>query len=420
MAKIKKIISREILDSRGEPAIEATVILDDDSYGIFSTPSGLSVGKHEALELRDEDPARYAGKGVLKALEKIYSVISPLILGREASDQRMIDNILIEADKTKNKSNLGANTMLSISGAVAKAQAASRKIPLYKYLNEIAQIKQDRFEIPTPMFNILNGGLHGSGNVDFQEFMLVPKKSTSYSDNLRTGAEIYYSLKKTIMGHSGIVLVGDEGGYAPSLYSNGDGLKLITEAVSAAHYQVGLDVFLSLDVAASVLKKDGTYRIKDKPIPLSTDDFIDFYIGLNSEYHLLSIEDPLAEDDWNDWKKITEKIGQETIIVGDDLITSNLERLKKAIEEKACNGVIIKPNQAGSISETIDVTKAAKDANFKIVVSHRSGETNDDFIADFAVGIGADYAKFGAPARGERVVKYNRLLEIEHELSKSS
>ncbi|KKR54838.1 MAG: Enolase [Candidatus Curtissbacteria bacterium GW2011_GWA1_40_24] len=418
MAKIKKIISREILDSRGDPTIEATVILDDDSFGVFSTPSGLSIGKHETVELRDKDQARYSGKGVLRALEKIYSVISPSILGKDAAQQRIIDNIIIEADKTKDKSNLGANAMLAISGAVAKAQARSQNVGLYQYINEISQIKLERFEIPTPMFNILNGGLHGSGNVDFQEFLLIPKKSGSYSDNLRAGVEIYYHLKQTIAAHSGIVLVGDEGGYAPTLYSNVDALKLIAEAIDSAHYQLGLDVFLSLDVAATELKKEGSYRIKDRPIPLNSDEFIEFFTSLNNEYHLLSIEDPLAEDDWDDWKKLTEKIGKETIIVGDDLIATNLERLKKAKKEKACNGVIIKPNQAGTISETIDVAKYAKEANFKIVVSHRSGETNDDFIADFAVAIGADYAKFGAPARGERVAKYNRLLEIEHELSK--
>ena len=418
MAKIKKIISREILDSRGDPTIEATVILDDDSFGVFSTPSGLSIGKHETVELRDKDQARYSGKGVLRALEKIYSVISPSILGKDAAQQRIIDNIIIEADKTKDKSNLGANAMLAISGAVAKAQARSQNVGLYQYINEISQIKLERFEIPTPMFNILNGGLHGSGNVDFQEFLLIPKKSGSYSDNLRAGVEIYYHLKQTIAAHSGIVLVGDEGGYAPTLYSNVDALKLIAEAIDSAHYQLGLDVFLSLDVAATELKKEGSYRIKDRPIPLSSDEFIEFFTSLNNEYHLLSIEDPLAEDDWDDWKKLTEKIGKETIVVGDDLIATNLERLKKAKKEKACNGVIIKPNQAGTISETIDVAKYAKEANFKIVVSHRSGETNDDFIADFAVAIGADYAKFGAPARGERVAKYNRLLEIEHELSK--
>jgi len=418
MAKIKKIISREILDSRGDPTIEATVILDDDSFGVFSTPSGLSIGKHETVELRDKDQARYSGKGVLRALEKIYSVISPSILGKDAAQQRIIDNIIIAADKTKDKSNLGANAMLAISGAVAKAQARSQNVGLYQYINEISQIKLERFEIPTPMFNILNGGLHGSGNVDFQEFLLIPKKSGSYSDNLRAGVEIYYHLKQTIAAHSGIVLVGDEGGYAPTLYSNVDALKLIAEAIDSAHYQLGLDVFLSLDVAATELKKEGSYRIKDRPIPLNSDEFIEFFTSLNNEYHLLSIEDPLAEDDWDDWKKLTEKIGKETIIVGDDLIATNLERLKKAKKEKACNGVIIKPNQAGTISETIDVAKYAKEANFKIVVSHRSGETNDDFIADFAVAIGADYAKFGAPARGERVAKYNRLLEIEHELSK--
>src|SRR3990170_4062436 len=284
MAKIKKIISREILDSRGDPTIEATVILDDDSFGVFSTPSGLSIGKHETVELRDKDQARYSGKGVLRALEKIYSVISPSILGKDAAQQRIIDNIIIEADKTKDKSNLGANAMLAISGAVAKAQARSQNVGLYQYINEISQIKLERFEIPTPMFNVLNGGLHGSGNVDFQEFLLIPKKSGSYSDNLRAGVEIYYHLKQTIAAHSGIVLVGDEGGDAPTLYSNVDGLKLIAEAVDAAHYQLGLDVFLSLDVAATELKKEGSFKKKDRPIPLNGDDFVEFFASLNSEY----------------------------------------------------------------------------------------------------------------------------------------
>ncbi len=417
MAKITKIIAHEILDSRAFPTIEAIVELTDGSVGLFSVPSGLSVGKHEALELRDNDPKRYAGRGVLRCLENIHKELSPYLLGREAANQKGIDDLLVEKDGTPNKSKLGANTILVLSGAIAKAQAASLKIPLYQYIAQLSGQKNMAFSTPTPMFNVLNGGLHGGNNLDFQEFMVVPQKANSYSTNLRIGTEIYYALKQTIISHSGVFLVGDEGGYAPTLYANIDAFKLLEEAILKSGYDLGLDVFLSLDVAASNLKKSGAYKIKDRPVALNSEDFTDFFLNLNEEYHLLSIEDPLGEDDWGDWTRFTEKLGKDTIIVGDDLTATNIERLKKAISQKACNGVIIKPNQVGSVTETIEVVNEAKKAGFKIIVSHRSGETNDDFIADFAVGVGADYAKFGAPARGERVAKYNRLLEIEHELS---
>lgn len=418
MAKIAKIIGREILDSRGFPTVEAIVQLDDGSVGSFAAPSGISVGKHEAVELRDGDPKRYAGKGVLKSLSIILHTLSPLIIGQDAENQAQIDKILIDADSTPNKSKLGANTILAISGAVCKAQSASAHITLYKYIAKL-MIGADvqKFQIPTPMFNILNGGKHGGGNIDFQEFMIVPPVATNYSSNLQVGTEIYYALKDVITNHSGITLVGDEGGYAPVLFSNSDALKLMEEAVSKANYSLGLDAFFSLDVAASYFMNGNEYKIKDKPVALSTKDFIEYFQTLSDQYHILSLEDPLSEDDWDGWTEFTKRLGAKTIVVGDDLITTNLERLKKAIDKKCCNAVIIKPNQVGTITETIEVVKAAKAANFKIVVSHRSGETNEDFIADFAVGIAADYAKFGAPARGERVAKYNRLLEIEYELS---
>ncbi len=417
MAKIKKIVAHEILDSRAFPTIETIVQLSDSSVGVFSVPSGSSVGKHEAVELRDNDPKRYAGRGVLRNLQNIVEVIAPKIIGIEANDQNLVDLTLTSLDGTDNKSKLGANTLLSLSGAVAKASAVSQKMPLYQYIASLSQASTKEFTIPTPMFNILNGGLHGGGNLDFQEFMVVPPKANSYSSNLKIGVELYYSLKDVLISHSAAHLVGDEGGYAPTLYSNLDALKLLEEATANAGYNIGLDVFLSIDAAASHLKKGSSYLIKDRPVAMTAADFVDFYISLNEQYHLLSIEDPLAEDEWDGWQDLTGKIGTETLIVGDDLICTNLERFKKTSDQKAANAAIIKPNQAGTISETLKVIQEARNANFKVVVSHRSGETNDDFIADFSVGVGADYAKFGAPARGERVAKYNRLLEIEHDLS---
>ncbi len=418
MAKIKKIIAREILDSRGMPTIEAIVQLEDGAVGSFATPSGISVGKHEAVELRDGDSKRYGGHGVLKALENILTFLAPALIGKDARDQAEIDKLMIQIDGTDNKSKMGANSILSLSGAITRAQAASLKITLYQYISSILTGKvAAQFSIPTPMFNILNGGKHGGGNIDFQEFLIVPPQANSYSQNLKTGVEIYYSLKEVITNHSGVTLLGEEGGYAPTLYSNSDAFKIIEESVTRAGYTLGLDTFLSVDVGSSSFMKGGAYKIKDRPVGLTASEFIDFFVALNEQYHMLSLEDPLSEDDWDGWHKITEAMGEKTIIVGDDLITTNMERLKKAIDKKSANGIIIKPNQVGTITETLEVVKVAKAANFKTIVSHRSGETDDDFIADFAVGIGSDYAKFGAPARGERVAKYNRLLAIEHELS---
>lgn len=417
MAKIKKIVAREILDSRGWPTIEAMVQLADQSLGVYSTPAGASVGKHEAKELRDGDENRYQGRGVLKALENIVTILAPALIGQEAASQDKIDSILSSTDGSEDKSKLGANTLLALSCAIAKAEALSEKMTLYQYVAKLAKLDTKQFTIPTPMFNLINGGKHGGGNLDFQEFLVVPPKANSYSDNLKLGVEIYYSLKDTLKAHSALTIVGDEGGYAPILYSNTDALKIIQEAVGKAGYNVGLNAFFSLDAAATNFKDGSSYKIKDKPISLSPQDLIDFYNSLNEQFHLLSIEDPLAEDDFDDWATLMQNLGNETLIVADDLTCTNLERLKKAISEKACNAMVIKPNQIGTLTETLKVAEHARKANFKLIVSHRSGETNDEFIADFAVGIGSDYVKLGAPARGERVAKYNRLLEIEHDLS---
>lgn len=417
MAKIKKIIAHEIIDSRAMPTIEAIVQLDDSAVGVFSVPSGASTGKHEAAELRDGDIKRYQGKGVLKNLQKISQILAPKLIGMDVQDQKKIDALMINLDGTGNKSNLGSNTLLALSGAIVKAQAASRKIAPYQYIAELAGKDTHHFAIPTPMLNILNGGKHAGGNLDFQEFLIVPPKANTYSTNLKIGIEIYYALRDTLVLHSALPVIGDEGGYAPLLYSNMDALKILEEATTSAGYNLGLDIFFSLDVAASNLKRGNSYKIKDRPIALPPSDFVDFYISLIDEYHLLSLEDPLGEDDWDEWRLLNQKIGDKTLMVADDLTTTNLDRLKKAISEKVCGGLVIKPNQVGTISETIEVVKEAQKNNLKIIVSHRSGETNDDFIADFAVGVSADYVKFGAPARGERVAKYNRLLEVEHELS---
>lgn len=417
MAKIEKIIAREILDSMGHPTIEAIVQLQDKSIGIFSSPTGHSKGKYEAQELRDGDSKRYRGLGILEGLRKVYSILAPRLIGQEAAYQEQIDKIMIATDATPNKSNLGANIILALSGAIVKAQANSEGMPLYQYIAKISGANIHEFSIPTPMFNVINGGKQGEGNLDFQEFMIVPPKAYSYTSSIRLGVEVYYALKETIKSHSAVALIGEEGGYAPFLYSNMDALKILEESISRAGYKYGLDAFISLDIAASNIKLGGSYKIKDRPVGLSPSDLLDFYISLIEQYHLLSIEDPFDQDEWQQWTSITEKLGQDTLVVGDDLIATNPARLNKAIDQKAANAVIIKPNQIGTITETIRVVQTAKKANFKIIVSHRSGETNDDFIADFAVGMGADYAKFGAPARGERVAKYNRLLEIEHELS---
>ncbi len=417
MSKIKKIVAREILDSRGQPTVEAIVQLEDAAVGIYSVPSGTSVGKHEAFELRDGDKTRFGGKGVLKVLGNISTVLAPQIIGMDAQNQQEIDSAMITLDGTDDKSKLGANSILALSGAIAKAQSASEKVPLYQYIAKIAGASTREFSIPTPMFNILNGGLHAGFNLDFQEFLIVPPKANTFSQNLKFAAEVYSHLKDVLKSQNYATLLGDEGGFAPALYSNMEAFKVFEEAVTSAGYKTGLDAFFSLDVAASNLKKGSTYRIKDKPVPQTAGDLIEFYISLNEQYHLLSLEDPFADDDWNDWTNLLEKLGGETLIVGDDLTSTNIKLLDKAIEEHALNAVIVKPNQIGTISETLKFIQRAKEAKLKIVVSHRSGETNDDFIADLSVGIGADYAKFGAPARGERVAKYNRLLEIEHELS---
>ena len=417
MAKIAELKAREILDSRGIPTLETTVTLDDAKKATSSVPSGTSTGIHESVELRDGDASRYQGQGVLKAIENVNTVIKKNLLGLDPARQTDIDQLLVNLDATKNKSNLGSNAILSVSQAVCKAGALAFNLPVYEYLQKKYQLHKDSPAIPTPTFNVINGGKHGAGNLDFQEFLIIPSTRMTYSQALQTGVEIYHAIEKVLINHSAIHSVGIGGGFAPNLYKNADALELIIEAIRTTDYKYGEDVFLGLVVAASHFYKGGKYKIKDRKEPFSTKDFIDYYKDLNEQYRLYSLEDPLYEDDWKGWSELTREIGANTVIIGDDILTTNKERTLKGIEEKSCTGILAKPNQIGTISQAVEVISIAKDANWQIIVSHRSGETNDDFIADFAVGVGAHYAKFGAPARGERVAKYNRLLKIESEIA---
>ncbi|QQG40533.1 MAG: phosphopyruvate hydratase [Candidatus Levyibacteriota bacterium] len=416
MAKIKQVFAREILDSRGNPTIETTVILEDGSVGTASCPSGASTGMHEAVELRDNDNSRYNGKGVLQAVSNIENIVGPQLIGKEAGVQKDIDAILTALDGTPNKAKLGANTILSASIAVAKAQSVSEKIPIYRYIQRITGNLS--VAVPTPFFNILNGGKHAGENIDFQEFIVIPNRQTPFSKGLEQAVSVYFSLKKLLEQNHLSILVGDEGGFGPVLSNNKAALSFIKQAIEQTQLVFAKDMSVGLDVAASSFYKDGKYILKENPNGASASELIALYTQLNNEYRFLFLEDALAEDDWDNWTQLASALsGKETIVVGDDLLVTNPERLKLAIEKKAATGIIIKPNQIGTISEAIAVAAIAKQANIKTVVSHRSGETNDDFIADFAVGINADFVKFGAPARGERVAKYNRLLKIESELT---
>lgn len=417
-SKIYSITSTEILDSRCTPTVETTVILNNGYRGVASVPSGASVGKYEAVELRDGDPKRYGGMGVLKAIENVNTVLGPRLRGMDAINQGAIDKLMVELDGTPNKNKLGANSILSVSLAVAAAAANHSRLPLYRYLNQLAGNGKSPAltKMPTPMFNIINGGKHGAGNLNFQEFHIIPASNKLFHQGYRLGAEVYLAVKKILMYRNAVHSVGDEGGFAPNLFTNLDAMEILTEAVRNTDYQFGVDVFFGLDLAADTFKTTRGYEIKDRPIPFQTDEFIEFLKNLHDKYRLLLLEDPLGEDDWSGWTKLTKLLGDDILIVGDDLLATNQERLQRAINEKACSAILMKPNQIGTLSEFLAVVILAREHDIKIVVSHRSGETNDSFIADLAVGVQADYVKFGAPARGERVEKYNRLLQIEAQL----
>lgn len=416
--KIYTIIAREILDSRGNPTIETMVILESGYRGIASVPAGTSLGKYEAKELRDGDSARYNGMGVLKAVANVNATIVSKLRGMDAMDQRRIDALMRELDGTEDTSKLGANSILSVSLATAQAAAAAQRVSLFRYLNtmctEFSPTKLAK--IPTPAFNTINGGKHGAGNLDFQEFQIVPASNLRYSDALRLAVEIYQKLKGILQYRNTSTAVGYEGGFAPNLYTNLDAMELLQEAVRATPYRFGVDVFFGLDVAASHFKTDRGYQIKDKQNPMSPKDFVAYLADLHKNYRLLILEDALDEDDWSGWTQLTAQFGHDVMIVGDDLLATNPKRLQKAIQDKACTAILLKPNQIGTLTEFLSVVAMAKKNNIQTIVSHRSGETNDSFIADLAVAVQADYVKFGGPTRGERVAKYNRLLQIETEL----
>lgn len=420
MAQITQVKAREILDSRGIPTVETTLFIEGMAPVSSSSPSGTSTGSYEAVELRDQDPKRYQGNGVLQAVRNINELMAPQLTGKDPTHQTEIDQFLVDLDGTKNKSKLGANAILSVSQAVCKAGAKVYNMELYQYIKAKYQLSPQETRIPTPIFNVINGGKHGAGNLDFQEFHVIPSTRMAFSGALQSGQEIYRSMEEVLKKHGAIHSVGVEGGFAPNLYKNSDALELMVEAIRSTDLKYGEDVFLGLDIAASNFYKSGKYRIKDQKEPLSTKELIEYYKKINDDYRLYSLEDALHEDDWSAWSTLTTEIGSNTVIIGDDLLTSNIERTQKAIETKACSAILTKPNQVGTISQTVQVISLANKAGWQVIISHRSGETNDDFIADFAVGVGAQYCKFGAPARGERVAKYNRLLMIEELLKSNS
>ena len=408
---IKTIKAREILDSRGNPTIEVQVELSDSATGIAAVPSGASTGKYEAVELRDGDKCRYGGLGVCKAVTNVNNRIAPALAGMVASEQANLDQRLLELDGTADKSNLGANAILGVSLATAKAAANSANLPLYRYLGGTAA-----HLLPVPMMNILNGGKHAADSTDFQEFMVVPAGATSFSQALQMGTEIYHSLKKAIKVKGLNTNVGDEGGFAPSLASNKQAIELILTAIDLAGYKSGDDCFIALDPAASSFYDDGKYILSKDGATLTSNEMITYYAKWVSSYPIVSIEDGLAEDDWSGWISLTSRLGKKVKLVGDDLYTTNLERLERGISQKASNAILIKPNQVGTLSETLATVKRAQQVGWTTIISHRSGETEDTTIADLAVAVGSGLIKTGAPCRSERVAKYNRLLKIEEEL----
>lgn len=416
MAKIKHIKAREILDSKGNPTIETTVVLQDGTFAIAACPSGTSVGTYEAVELRDHDEKRFKGLGVLKAIENIETVISPKLIGMEVSHQRDIDRTMIELDGTQNKSRLGANAILSVSIAVCKAASQASLLSPFMYLRHFLQKELHSIKIPTPLFNLINGGKHAGDNVNFQEYHVIPASSKPFQEGLQIGISIYKSLAIVLKNNSLPNTVGDEGGYAPVLSNNQEPFSLLKQAIESTSYRLDFDVFFGLDAASGSFYHNNQYLLKDKSSSYSSKDLIAYYKDLNSKYHLLYLEDGLSEDDWEGWEHLSKELSSETLIVGDDLTVTNPYRLQMALDKKAINGIIIKPNQIGTVIEALAVVEVAREAGLKITVSHRSGETNDDFISDFAVAVSSDYVKFGAPARGERVAKYNRLLAIEKQI----
>lgn len=415
MTIIADVLAFEVMDSRGNPTVQAEVVLNDGSVGVACAPSGASTGSREALELRDGDKSRYLGKGVLKAVDNIVSIIKPLLVGKDATDQRNLDDLMIAADGTENKEKLGANAILAVSLAAAKAAAISKKIPLYQHISELNGTP-GQYTLPVPMMNIINGGEHADNNIDIQEFMIQPVGAKSFSEALRCGAEIFHALKAVLQARGLSTAVGDEGGFAPNLPSSDAALAVISEAVSNAGYALGKDVTLALDCAASEFYKNGKYDLAGEGKVLDAAGFADYLAELSSKFPIISIEDGMDESDWAGWKILTDKIGSKVQLVGDDLFVTNTKILKRGIDEKIANSILIKFNQIGTLSETLDAIKMAQKAGYTAVISHRSGETEDATIADLAVATAAGQIKTGSLCRSDRVAKYNRLLRIEAEL----
>ena len=415
MSKIKSIKAREILDSRGNPTIAAEVALADGTIGYAAVPSGASTGKYEAVELRDGDKARYNGLGVLKAVNNVNKEIAAAINGMEAGEQEAIDNKMIKLDGTPNISRLGANAILGVSLAVAHANANSAKKPLYRGLKE-----SETYILPVPMLNILNGGKHATNSTDLQEFMVVPAGAKTFSEGLRMGAEVYQALKKVLKDKGLNTNVGDEGGFAPSLPANKAAVEAIISAIEKAGYKPGKDCFIALDPASSEFYDNGKYVLAREGVSFSSAEMVDFYVKWVNDYPIVSIEDGMAEDDWEGWQLINKKLGDKIHLIGDDLYVTNVARLSQGIQKKASNAILIKLNQIGSLTETIAAINMAQNVGWKAVVSHRSGETEDTSIADLCVALSTGMIKTGAPCRSERVAKYNRLLKIEEELGKNA
>ncbi len=417
MTKIKDIKSREILDSRGNPTIEVKVILENNIQAKAAVPSGASTGKHEALELRDND-VRYSGKGVLDACQNVEKIIAPVLIGREV-DVMGMDQKMLALDNTPDKSKLGANAILGVSLAVARAAAKDAGQPLYKYIREIYDVSSSKYILPTPLFNIINGGIHSDSGLDVQEFMVIPISPKTFKEKMRVGAEIFGALKEILRKKGLTFAVGDEGGFAPKLKNTQEAFNLLVAVTEFTKHTLGEEIFFGVDVAASVFYKEKIKKYIFEKRKHSSDDMAKIYWSWIKKYPLLFLEDPFSEDDWDPWTLLTEKVealDQKILVVGDDLFTTNIKRLQKGIDNKSANSILIKLNQIGTLTETMQCIALARKNNHKVIISHRSGETNDTFISDLAVAVNADFIKTGAPNRGERVAKYNRLMEIEDEL----
>ncbi|MEK7533872.1 MAG: enolase [Patescibacteria group bacterium] len=419
MATIKKIFAEEVLNSKGYGGVETTVILSNDIIASSSSPSGTSKGKYEAHEIRDTESKRYGGYGTLKAVENVNKIISPKLLGVYVGDQQKIDNLMIEIDGTKDKSKLGANAILSVSQAVAKAGAKNSSLPLYLYINKLASNNKTVNKNPTPLFVMLAGGKHADNSIDFQEILLIPSSSKTFEEKIEIGVNIYHLLENKLLELGLSTLTSIEGGFSPNFSNNMKALRLMKDVINKSGYKLSLDVSLGIDAASTSFYKEKQYLLKDKATPYNPEELTKLYQKLILDFNIVYLEDAFSEDDWSSWQKGFEKLSQNSLIVGDDLTVTNPERLKQAISKNVINSIIIKPNQIGTISEALDVVNTSHLNNLKIIVSHRSGESMDEFIADFAIGVGADFVKFGAPAR-ERVIKYNRLLKIKRELDQMS